>query len=165
MREMIVSEGLDFCAFLGGFRDVEAAILAGYPHHAIVDAVEARLDVMASMLGVPLIFGGLCKLGDLGTRALVTEIHRRLFNNTEVLRAAGVIFVDCSSPSWALNGDRVWEADGGFNRMFRANCLFMLSQLVAVSLDNLVTPSSSAHATVELGSWVKKMMKKRASDL
>jgi len=37
MREMIVSEGLDFCAFLGGFRDVEAAMLAGYPHHAIVD--------------------------------------------------------------------------------------------------------------------------------
>lgn len=157
--------GFDFCALIGGFRDVEGALKAGFDTTSIGDSIEARLMLMASNLEIPVIFGGLCKLGDQGVKAQMDEIHQRLFSRVEALHKARVTYVDCSTPSRALFRDRAWDEEGDFKRMFRANALFSLSQLVALTLDNLLAPSSSSNATEELHAWVNRMTKKRARDL
>jgi len=172
VSDIVVNKNIDCVAFLGGFRDIEKVLHEPAQGNAAPSSdmlsqfVENHLQWMSWRLKVPIIFGGLLKLGHPVTRRAIDDVHTHLFRHVERLRReARVTFLDCSSPSPSISAHRIWNGKGGFRRMFRANCLFGLSQLVAVTLDDLLAPSSRVAASYSLRDRAGDLMRSRAGDM
>ena len=163
LRERVRKGGHQLVCVAAGHRDVKVMLQEEPNFLEIGKKLKQRLELLASIIEVKVVFGGLVQHGTMQEQKTIRRIHRELFKMGHSLLLENVIFVDCCSTSRLIPGYLTHEFNGDFLLKTKASMLFALSSLVVLTLDNLIVPTPWFKATQNELEFVSFMQKKRAN--